>query len=303
MTARGRRNKTMSDKKKPDNFNDKQWEAIQYSASKDLLISAGAGSGKTKTLSERVKRLIADKEIDPSALLVLTFTDNAAHEMKERIVSLFAKDPSTASLAGRMQSCHIQTFDSFCQYLVSTYAGRLGLSSAVSVLDESIEKAKKREFLDQTIEEFLSDSEKGEAVKDSFAKFNTNSLDATKSVILDLDGKLHNLLPQDRKDFFDNYEEVFCDKEKFFRQYDSYIERIKDELRFALLKANYIDYFQDDENTAFRPFESTSFFEAVSYIAREQEFCAPYAQEITRLLGLSSEEFVKACKEDLDNKK
>ncbi len=292
----------MSDGKKPDNFNDKQWEAIQYSSSKDLLISAGAGSGKTKTLSERVKRLIADKEIDPNALLVLTFTDNAAHEMKERIVSLFAKDPNTASLAGRMQSCHIQTFDSFCSYLVSTYAGRLGLSSAVSVLDESIENAKKREFLDQAIEEFLSDPSRAEALRKSFAKFNTNSLNATKTMILDLDKKLHNLLPKDRKAFFDNYEETFCDKGKFFEQYDFYIEKIKDEMRFALLKANYIDYFQGDENNVFRPFENASFFESVSYVARNQELCAPFAEEIMRLLNLSSEEFVAACKEDQTNK-
>lgn len=283
--------------KKNKGFNEKQWEAIQYSSSKDLLISAGAGSGKTKTLSERVKRLIEDKEIDPNALLVLTFTDNAAHEMKERIVSLFAKDPSTASLAGRMQSCHIQTFDSFCQYLVSIYAGRLGLSSAVSVLDGTIEGAKRREFLDQTIEEFLADPLKGEALTKAFSNFNTKSLSTSKAVLLDLDKKLHSLLSEDRETFFSNYEATFCDKEKFFAEYDAYIEGVKDDARYALLCAKYIDHFEDGGDGDLKPFESTSFFESTFYEAREAEHCAPYAREISRLLNLPSEEFVEGCKE------
>ncbi len=289
----------MSKNNKNNGFNPKQWEAIQYSSSKDLLISAGAGSGKTKTLSERVKRLIEDNEIDPDALLVLTFTDNAAHEMKERIVSLFAKDPNTASLAGRMQSCHIQTFDSFCQYLVSTYAGRLGLSSSVSVLDSTIEAAKRREFLDQTIEEFLSDPAKREALTETLGKYNTKSLDKSKGVILDLDKKLQKLLPKDRDVFFSNYESTFCDKERFFEEYDTYIEGFKDQARFALLWANYIDYFEDDESKAMLPFQNTAFYGSVFYQARDQVYCAPYAEEISKLLNLDSEDFVAGCKEAL----
>ena len=63
-----------------DEFNAKQLQAIDVSINKDVLISAAAGSGKTKTLSTKVFEIINNKEIKPSELLVLTFTKNAAHE-------------------------------------------------------------------------------------------------------------------------------------------------------------------------------------------------------------------------------
>ena len=52
-------------------FNKQQQQAVDFPSTKDLLISAGAGSGKTKTLSERVHRLISEKEVDPSSLWCL----------------------------------------------------------------------------------------------------------------------------------------------------------------------------------------------------------------------------------------
>ena len=62
-------------------FNKEQAMAISAGIDEDILISAGAGSGKTKTLSERVYRIISDPSIGlkPSELLVLTFTNNAAN--------------------------------------------------------------------------------------------------------------------------------------------------------------------------------------------------------------------------------
>ena len=60
-------------------FNKEQARAIAASSKNDVLIAAGAGSGKTKTLSERVFRLVQDGELRPDELLVLTFTNNAAH--------------------------------------------------------------------------------------------------------------------------------------------------------------------------------------------------------------------------------
>ncbi len=50
-----------------------------------LLIIAGAGSGKTATLTQRVSQMITQKNIEPTSILALTFTNKAAGEMKERI--------------------------------------------------------------------------------------------------------------------------------------------------------------------------------------------------------------------------
>ena len=72
--------------KKPINatWTDEQWEAI-YEDEKNIIVSAGAGSGKTAVLTERIKRIL-NEGTKANQLLVLTFTNAAASEMKERIV-------------------------------------------------------------------------------------------------------------------------------------------------------------------------------------------------------------------------
>ena len=107
-----------------------QKEAIESPMTTDILISAGAGSGKTKTLSTRVAVLIEQGLIEPSELLILTFTDNAAHEMKERIIQEIHQDEENDHKdykGDQMYSAHIQTFDSFASYLVKRYASKLGI--------------------------------------------------------------------------------------------------------------------------------------------------------------------------------
>ena len=109
------------------NFNYEQNLALENPINIDLQVSAGAGSGKTKTLSEKVMLLI-EQGLKPSELLVLTFTNNAAHEMKERIIQKFS---DRKEIAYQLASAHIQTFDSFSQYLVSSY---LALHTSLPVL-------------------------------------------------------------------------------------------------------------------------------------------------------------------------
>src|SRR6266481_340859 len=66
-------------------FNEKQREAV-VSEDKRLLILAGAGSGKTKTLLRKLIYLIEEKGVNPSSILAITFTKNAANEMIDRLI-------------------------------------------------------------------------------------------------------------------------------------------------------------------------------------------------------------------------
>ena len=74
-----------------DGLNPAQSEAVQI-ISGQLLILAGAGSGKTKTLTHRIAYLIAHKGIKPSEILAVTFTNKAAREMRERLGVLLGQD-------------------------------------------------------------------------------------------------------------------------------------------------------------------------------------------------------------------
>ena len=112
-------------------FNKEQESAIFAPITENVLVAAGAGSGKTRTLAEKVFTIIDKGEVKPSELLVLTFTDNAAHEMRERIIQTF-KDRGQEEIAEQVASAHIRTFDSFARYLVSSYADVLGISSNVN---------------------------------------------------------------------------------------------------------------------------------------------------------------------------
>ena len=91
-------------------LNEFQKKAVEYYGEKPLLIEAGPGSGKTRVITERVKFLIEEKNMDPESFLIITFSNKAANELKERLRDYF--DDETIRL---MQ---ISTVHSFCYKLL-----------------------------------------------------------------------------------------------------------------------------------------------------------------------------------------
>ena len=74
-------------------LNKQQREAVTYGEG-PLLILAGAGSGKTRAIVYRVAYLMSKKHIDPSRILLTTFTNKAASEMRERLIKLVGSAPA-----------------------------------------------------------------------------------------------------------------------------------------------------------------------------------------------------------------
>ena len=98
-----------------------------YEDKKNILVSAGAGSGKTSVLTTRVIRKLKD-HVNIDELLILTFTNAAALEMKERIRKRIKKEPELKNQLDYLDSAHIGTFDSFASTVVKKYNYLLNIS-------------------------------------------------------------------------------------------------------------------------------------------------------------------------------
>lgn len=108
-----------------ENLNDKQKEAILYNDG-PLLIIAGAGAGKTKTLTTKIAYLIEEKNVNPHNILAITFTNKAAKEMKDRLYLLIG------DLAKKLQ---VSTFHSFGLKLLRENYNELGYDKNFVIMD------------------------------------------------------------------------------------------------------------------------------------------------------------------------
>src|SRR3989344_8768631 len=106
-------------------LNPKQREAVTYNSG-PLIILAGAGSGKTRVLTYKAAYLIEQLKADPSQILMVTFTNKAAGEMKERIIKLVGG--SKAPQAG--------TFHSFCAKVLRSLGKDVELDPSFVIYDE-----------------------------------------------------------------------------------------------------------------------------------------------------------------------
>ncbi len=107
-----------------------------YEDNKNILVSAGAGSGKTAVLSERVAQKVR-QGVPVDQLVVLTFTNAAAKEMKIRIRKKLQNDTSHYAKAAieKLDSTHIQTFDSYALFIVKKYGYLKNLSKQITIGD------------------------------------------------------------------------------------------------------------------------------------------------------------------------
>ena len=108
-----------------DYLNDRQKEAVLYGDG-PLLILAGAGSGKTSVLTKRVAYLIKERNVSPSNIVAITFTNKAAKEMKERIIKEVGKEG---------YDIQISTFHSFGLRIIRENYEKLGYEKNFTIID------------------------------------------------------------------------------------------------------------------------------------------------------------------------
>ena len=185
------------------NWSPAQLKAIEETG-QNILVSAGAGSGKTAVLTERIYRLVK-KGHDISKFLVLTFTNAAAAEMKNRVREKIAKDIEIAHLASQVENAHIQTFDGFALFLVKKYAYKLGISKDINIANQSILLIKKQKIIEEIFKEYYAKND--ETFNRLILTFSYKNDDDVKSLITKLSFLAEKELNkyQFLYDFLDNF--------------------------------------------------------------------------------------------------
>ena len=228
------------------------WTINQEKAIKDfghnIIVSAGAGSGKTAVLSERVLHHV-ENNISVDELLILTFTNAAAAEMKERIRKKLIKN-NHLNEANKVDTAYITTFDSLALSILKKYSYKLNLSSNISIIDSSLITLKKEELLTSIFENMYETNNELflKLIKDFCLKDDKEIFEN----ILMLDSKLDNLY--DKKEYLSNYISKYYSDEyidDLINQYNTLlfnkIEEIKnltESLKYYLEDKNYSKYLE-----------------------------------------------------------
>lgn len=245
------------------NLNEEQNKAV-LSKSKYILVVAGAGSGKTRVLTERISNLLENRNVLPREILALTFTNKAANVMKERL-----------SLKGlNVSNMWISTFHSMCVRILRENASKIdGYNSNFTIYDETDRNSVIKKVL-----------EKFEVSSDEYKKELSKCLNIYKNQIITLE------------DFCEKYSYDFdCDNiVKFIREYEEILKQNNafdfDDLlikTYLLLRDNLdvrkhyqdrfkhilIDEFQDTNEIQFKLVELLAGSENSIFIVGDEDQC------------------------------
>ena len=216
-------------------WSDEQRDAITSTKS-NVLLSAGAGSGKTEVLSERIYQLVKGGK-DLSRFLILTFTNAASAEMKKRIREKIMADPSLGDCSAKIEAAHIETFDSFALFLVRKYALRLGVSPNISIIDNTLLQIERNHIRDEIITHLYENNDKD--FLDLISKYCVKNDNQIRSYINSLCSKAEMYL--DKNEYLDSVIPQYFDKKRLNSFVDDKYEAMVKQINKAIDQAAELD--------------------------------------------------------------
>ena len=216
--------KKMKNKPINSHWTDEQWEAI-VKDNENILVSAGAGSGKTAVLTERVIEKIKNG-ISINNLIIITFTNAAAFVMKTRIkkglIKLIKEDPKYKDQLQLLNQALITTYDGLSLYLVKKYHYLLNIDKSVNIIDDVDLSRKKEIYIDEIFDKYYSN----EKFLSLLSKF-TNKDDKTiKNAIKEFYDKIDINL--DKKGYLNEYFNTHYTDESINKILEDYLKLLSD---------------------------------------------------------------------------
>lgn len=218
-------------------FTEEQQLAIDMEGT-NILVSAGAGSGKTAVLTERVLRKLKEGT-HINELLILTFTNKAALEMKERVRKKLKENELMDEL-DLLDSSYITTFDAYSLALVKKYADTIHLSSNITIAESSILDLAKKEILDEIFLDYYDKCPND--FLNLITKFCLKDDKTIKKRILELDSTLD--LKLNKAEFIDTYISKYYSDEVIDKYIKEYLELLSKK------KENIIDLYEEVRSVA-----------------------------------------------------
>ena len=190
------------------------------------MVVAGPGAGKTFVITKRVKNLISNHEISPKNILVTTFTDKAADELKVKLVEMIGKEDA--------ERIHISTIHSFCKTMLEKNFSSHEYGDEINVLDDESQTI----FIRQKQEEL------------GIAKLKYGELGLRKSKYLSEIKKLYNKMTDNRIRSNELVREKKYGhlKDKIIRGYDKYVDLLKKYrmMDFSILQTEFYKLIQNN---------------------------------------------------------
>jgi len=200
----------------------RQREAIE-NHTRSMVVTAGAGTGKTFVLVEKYLSLIEQEGLRPREILAMTFTDKAAAEMKERVRETIGRrisnEPENAfwkEVAEEVIIAPIMTFHSFCAHILREFAIEAGLEPGFQIIDEGRTLSIHKEAFDHLLKRTKPDS-KGDALVRVLAQVEKFRLQEILAVI------------SDRNDRFGTFfDELSKDQAGIIKQWQNYLKSVRE---------------------------------------------------------------------------
>lgn len=266
--------------KMANRWTEEQQKAINIEGN-NVIVSAGAGSGKTAVLSERVLRKVQNG-IHVSELLILTFTKAAAQEMKDRIRRKLIENNLKEEVE-LLDGAYITTFDSFSLSMVKKYYYTLGISSDIRISDGVQLEILKRDILEGIMGEYYREGR--EDFINFISNFSLKDDQEVMEIIMSLSNKLS--LKYDRREFLEHYIEKYYSQEVLENLINEYLECIQDLFHNFQETASTLASLLEDKKLKTLLEKTTSFMNSKNY---EELYQNLNQLELPRSNGYSEEE-------------
>jgi len=219
----------------------KEQQAAVLQAQGPMIILAGAGSGKTRVLTYKVMYLMLEKNVAPEEILMVTFTNKASQEMKERIQKFFVALGDN-SPAGQPV---VATFHSLCARIMRKEGGKIGISNRFVIYDTNDQldvikiamgrlSISPKDFKPSSILATISQAKNELVYADDYSSFARGHFQQTVAKLYPLYQKI--LKENDALDFDD----LILQTVSIFRQNPDVLQKYQDHFRYIL-----IDEYQD----------------------------------------------------------